>query len=150
MASTGEVRRQHVFVVEFFFPSFFSLPFFRSTKRYNIITKKVSDVACESFSPRLFSVNESHFGSAAVFRKTSVPRTLPFETFVFSIEWEVDCLTGVDFPPIAICLFLGPNLGLVFLQVACFGANADEAFLKALMSTGFRLPKKGILIGIQV
>ncbi|XP_015772145.1 PREDICTED: carbamoyl-phosphate synthase [ammonia], mitochondrial-like [Acropora digitifera] len=34
-------------------------------------------------------------------------------------------------------------------EVACFGANADEAFLKALMSTGFRLPKKGILIGIQ-
>lgn len=58
--------------------------------------------------------------------------------------------TGVDFPPIAICLFPGPNLGLVSLQVACFGASADEAFLKALMSTGFRLPKKGILIGIQV
>lgn len=34
-------------------------------------------------------------------------------------------------------------------EVACYGANADEAFLKALMSTGFRLPKKGILIGIQ-
>lgn len=42
------------------------------------------------------------------------------------------------------------DLSLVSLQVACFGANADEAFLKALMSTGFRLPKKGILIGIQV
>lgn len=49
----------------------------------------------------------------------------------------------VAFPP-------GSNRGLVSLQVACFGANADEAFLKALMSTGFRLPKKGILIGIQV
>lgn len=35
-------------------------------------------------------------------------------------------------------------------QVACFGSTANSAFLKALMSTGFRLPKKGILIGIQV
>ncbi|CAH3195811.1 unnamed protein product, partial [Porites evermanni] len=34
-------------------------------------------------------------------------------------------------------------------EVACFGANVHQAFLKALMSTGFRLPKKGILIGIQ-
>lgn len=34
-------------------------------------------------------------------------------------------------------------------EVACFGSTANSAFLKALMSTGFRLPKKGILIGIQ-
>ncbi|CAH3119613.1 unnamed protein product [Porites lobata] len=34
-------------------------------------------------------------------------------------------------------------------EVACFGANVHQAFLKALMSTGFRLPKNGILIGIQ-
>ncbi|KAK2839656.1 hypothetical protein Q5P01_013396 [Channa striata] len=34
-------------------------------------------------------------------------------------------------------------------EVACFGANVYSAFLKAMLSTGFKLPQKGILIGIQ-
>lgn len=38
----------------------------------------------------------------------------------------------------------------VFLKVACFGPNIYTAFLKAMLSTGFKLPQKGILIGIQV
>ncbi|BBM85200.1 carbamoyl-phosphate synthase (glutamine-hydrolyzing) large subunit [Candidatus Uabimicrobium amorphum] len=31
-------------------------------------------------------------------------------------------------------------------EVACFGENRYEAFLKALLSTGFRIPKKNILL----
>ncbi|XP_053328297.1 carbamoyl-phosphate synthase [ammonia], mitochondrial [Spea bombifrons] len=34
-------------------------------------------------------------------------------------------------------------------EVACFGHNIYSAFLKAMISTGFKLPQKGILIGIQ-
>lgn len=34
-------------------------------------------------------------------------------------------------------------------EVACFGANMEEAFLKALLSTGFKLPKKNILVCVQ-
>ncbi|GCC33371.1 hypothetical protein chiPu_0011840 [Chiloscyllium punctatum] len=34
-------------------------------------------------------------------------------------------------------------------EVACFGPNIYSAFLKAILSTGFKLPQKGILIGIQ-
>ncbi|CAM9789363.1 unnamed protein product, partial [Phaeothamnion confervicola] len=34
-------------------------------------------------------------------------------------------------------------------EVACFGANKHEAFLKALLSTGFKLPQKGILLSVQ-
>ena len=34
-------------------------------------------------------------------------------------------------------------------EVACFGPNVHTAFLKALLSTGFKIPKKAILIGIQ-
>ena len=34
-------------------------------------------------------------------------------------------------------------------EVACFGEDAEEAFLKALLSTGFTLPQKGILISIN-
>ena len=37
------------------------------------------------------------------------------------------------------------------LQVACFGSTVYSAFLKALMSTGFKLPppEGNILIGVQ-
>jgi carbamoyl-phosphate synthase (ammonia) len=34
-------------------------------------------------------------------------------------------------------------------EVACFGADAHEAFLKALMSTGFTIPEKRIAITVQ-
>ncbi|XP_060733101.1 carbamoyl-phosphate synthase [ammonia], mitochondrial [Tachysurus vachellii] len=34
-------------------------------------------------------------------------------------------------------------------EVACFGPNIYSAFLKAMLSTGFKLPERGILIGIQ-
>lgn len=33
-------------------------------------------------------------------------------------------------------------------EVACFGENRYEAYLKALMSTGFKIPKKNILLSI--
>lgn len=33
-------------------------------------------------------------------------------------------------------------------EVACFGANKYEAYLKALIATGFQMPKKNILISI--
>uniref|UniRef100_A0A8D0E6U4 Carbamoyl phosphate synthase arginine-specific large chain n=1 Tax=Salvator merianae TaxID=96440 RepID=A0A8D0E6U4_SALMN len=34
-------------------------------------------------------------------------------------------------------------------EVACFGESIHSAFLKAMVSAGFKLPQKGILLGIQ-
>ena len=34
-------------------------------------------------------------------------------------------------------------------EVACFGANREEAFLKSILSTGFKMPQKNILISVQ-
>ena len=34
-------------------------------------------------------------------------------------------------------------------EVACFGANKHEAFLKALLSTGFKMPERSILCSVQ-
>lgn len=45
--------------------------------------------------------------------------------------------------------FTAPCVCVPF-QVACFGQNIYSAFLKAMLSTGFKLPQNGILIGIQV
>lgn len=33
-------------------------------------------------------------------------------------------------------------------EVACFGDNRFEAYLKAMLSTGFQLPKNAILLSI--
>jgi carbamoyl-phosphate synthase (ammonia) len=34
-------------------------------------------------------------------------------------------------------------------EVACFGATKEEAFLKALLATNFKMPKKNILVSVQ-
>jgi len=34
-------------------------------------------------------------------------------------------------------------------EVACFGASTEEAFLKALLSTNFKMPKKSVLLSVQ-
>lgn len=33
-------------------------------------------------------------------------------------------------------------------EVACFGENRYEAYLKAMLSTGFKIPQKNILLTI--
>ena len=33
-------------------------------------------------------------------------------------------------------------------EVACFGSDRFEAYLKAVLSTGFKIPKKNILLSI--
>jgi hypothetical protein len=33
-------------------------------------------------------------------------------------------------------------------EVACFGENRHEAYMKAMISTGFRMPKQNILLSI--
>lgn len=45
-----------------------------------------------------------------------------------------------------------PKLGVEMAstgEVACFGTSKEEAFLKALLATRFRIPEKNILISIQ-
>jgi len=45
-----------------------------------------------------------------------------------------------------------PSLGVEMAstgEVACFGPNHHDAFLKAMMSTGMTLPQKNILVSIQ-
>merc|ERR1712194_191993 len=45
-----------------------------------------------------------------------------------------------------------PSLGVEMAstgEVACFGPTHHDAFLKAMMSTGMRMPQKNILVSIQ-
>ena len=70
----------------------------------------------------------------------------------------VDCIMGVGrigvkVPQFSFSRLTGADvlLGVEMVstgEVACFGENTYEAYLKALVSTGFRLPKKNILLSI--
>jgi hypothetical protein len=50
------------------------------------------------------------------------------------------CILGAD-------VMLGVEMASTG-EVACFGENRYEAYLKALMSTGFQIPRKAILLSI--
>uniref|UniRef100_T1JFX5 Uncharacterized protein n=1 Tax=Strigamia maritima TaxID=126957 RepID=T1JFX5_STRMM len=60
---------------------------------------------------------------------------------------------GVKVPQFSFSRLIGADvtLGVEMAstgEVACFGENRYEAYLKAMMSTGFRIPKKNILLSI--
>ncbi|EDL75281.1 rCG24988, isoform CRA_a [Rattus norvegicus] len=72
---------------------------------------------------------------------------------------------GVDFIDVATKVMIGESVDekhlptleqpiipsdYVAIKVACFGEGIHTAFLKAMLSTGFKIPQKGILIGIQL
>jgi carbamoyl-phosphate synthase (ammonia) len=61
---------------------------------------------------------------------------------------------GVKVPMFSFARLRGsdPVLGVEMAstgEVACFGATKEEAFLKAMLSTGFKMPKKNILVSVQ-
>ena len=69
------------------------------------------------------------------------PTDIPKEYVAIKVpQFSFSRLSGAD-----------PVLGVEMAstgEVACFGRDRYEAYLKALMSTGFRLPKKNILLSI--
>merc|ERR1712216_889503 len=70
-------------------------------------------------------------------------RTVPDKDFV-----------GVKAPMFSFQRLKGadPSLGVEMAstgEVACFGADRYDAFLKAQMSTGMKLPRSNVLVSIQ-
>lgn len=64
----------------------------------------------------------------------SVSRALQVPQFSFSRLAGADVVLGVEMTSTG--------------EVACFGENRYEAYLKAMLSTGFKIPKKNILLSI--
>lgn len=63
-----------------------------------------------------------------------MPRVLQVPQFSFSRLAGADVVLGVEMTSTG--------------EVACFGENRYEAYLKAMLSTGFKIPKKNILLSI--
>lgn len=64
----------------------------------------------------------------------SLSRPLQVPQFSFSRLAGADVVLGVEMTSTG--------------EVACFGENRYEAYLKAMLSTGFKIPKKNILLSI--
>lgn len=64
----------------------------------------------------------------------SVAHTFQVPQFSFSRLAGADVVLGVEMTSTG--------------EVACFGENRYEAYLKAMLSTGFKIPKKNILLSI--
>merc|ERR550537_1281120 len=74
---------------------------------------------------------------------TTNERTVPEKDFV-----------GVKYPMFSFQRLKGadPSLGVEMAstgEVACFGPDRNDAFLKSMMSTGMKLPRHNILVSIQ-
>lgn len=63
-----------------------------------------------------------------------MPHVLQVPQFSFSRLAGADVVLGVEMTSTG--------------EVACFGENRYEAYLKAMLSTGFKIPKKNILLSI--
>ena len=98
------------------------------------------------FSSKCLGVNFIETATKAMTSKepiTPLGRTVPEKDFV-----------GVKAPMFSFQRLKGadPSLGVEMSstgEVACFGQDKNDAFLKALMSTGMKLPRQNILVSIQ-
>lgn len=81
----------------------------------------------DKYMDNLFKV---HFSNLQKFTLYS----LQVPVFSFSRLQGADVLLGVEMASTG--------------EVACFGENRYEAYLKAIISTGFKIPKKNILLSI--
>lgn len=63
-----------------------------------------------------------------------MPHVLQVPQFSFSRLAGADVVLGVEMTSTG--------------EVACFGEDRYEAYLKAMLSTGFKIPKKNILLSI--
>jgi carbamoyl-phosphate synthase large subunit len=94
------------------------------------------------FVSKVYNINFIELATKAIMKKT-------IQT-VKSNAFDLDYV-GVKAPQFSFTRLRGadPNLGVEMAstgEVACIGKDTQEAFLKALLSTGFKIPKKSILL----
>lgn len=99
----------------------------------NSIHKKIKYKSCYETELFLVLVHGSVLLSLISFMQ-SQPQCSQVPQFSFSRLAGADVVLGVEMTSTG--------------EVACFGENRYEAYLKAMLSTGFKIPKKNILLSI--
>jgi carbamoyl-phosphate synthase/aspartate carbamoyltransferase len=108
-------------------------------------------IECNLRASRSFPFVSKVLGVDLIEMATKAMINVPFDSYPEATESEG--LVAVKVPQFSFSRLLGadPVLGVEMAstgEVACFGQNKYEAYLKGLISTGFKLPKKNILMSI--
>ena len=125
------------------------------TGPYNIqfIAKdnEIKVIECNLRASRSFPFVSKVMGVDLIEMATKAILEKPFAAYPL-VDIPADYV-GVKVPQFSFSRLIGadPVLGVEMAstgEVACFGRNKYEAYLKALLSTGFKLPKRNILLSI--
>ena len=108
-------------------------------------------IECNVRASRSFPFVSKVMGVDLIEMATKAIMGIPFEEYP-AVERPADCV-GVKVPQFSFSRLSGadPVLGVEMAstgEVASFGADKYEAYLKALLSTGFKIPKNNILLSI--
>ena len=106
-------------------------------------------IECNVRASRSFPFVSKVMGVDLIEMATKAIMGVPFQKYP-PHELPPNCV-GVKVPQFSFSRLAGadPITGVEMAstgEVACFGANKYEAYLKALLSTGFKLPKRNILL----
>jgi carbamoyl-phosphate synthase / aspartate carbamoyltransferase len=112
---------------------------------------EIKVIECNVRASRSFPFVSKVMGVDLVEMATKLIMGLPVEPYP-TVKLPRDYV-GVKVPQFSFSRLSGadPVLGVEMAstgEVACFGRNRYEAYIKALISTGFRLPEKNILLSI--
>ncbi|TFB03175.1 Protein pyrABCN [Trichoderma ghanense] len=108
-------------------------------------------IECNVRASRSFPFVSKTMGVDLIEMATKAIMGQPFQEYP-PTDIPPDCV-GVKVPQFSFSRLSGadPVLGVEMAstgEVACFGVDKNEAYLKALLSTGFKIPKKNILLSI--
>ncbi|KAM0426180.1 hypothetical protein ACHAPT_008526 [Fusarium lateritium] len=108
-------------------------------------------IECNVRASRSFPFVSKVMGVDLIEMATKAIMGQPFQAYP-PTDLAPDCV-GVKVPQFSFSRLSGadPVLGVEMAstgEVACFGVDKAEAYLKALMSTGFKIPKKNVLLSI--
>ena len=108
-------------------------------------------IECNVRASRSFPFVSKVMGVDLIEMATKAIMNIPFKEYP-AVTQQADCV-GVKVPQFSFSRLSGadPVLGVEMAstgEVASFGADKYEAYLKALLSTGFKIPKNNILLSI--
>lgn len=108
-------------------------------------------IECNVRASRSFPFVSKTMGVDLIEMATKAIMGLPLEEFPDTIP--APNMVAVKVPQFSFSRLSGadPVLGVEMAstgEVACFGVDKNEAYLKALLSTGFKIPKRNILLSI--
>ena len=108
-------------------------------------------IECNVRASRSFPFVSKVMGVDLIEMATKAIMNIPFKEYPV-VTQQADCV-GVKVPQFSFSRLSGadPVLGVEMAstgEVASFGADKYEAYLKALLSTGFKIPKNNILLSI--